>query len=358
MLTWSDVATAGSVVTLLGAAADVLLLRGEKASLRNHVILWWQRLERSPVPDLPRVIASVLSLAISRLFRRRHITTGLLIGVAASFVLTTAAAVFGDWFQFGWRALDLRLPPYDAYGVNFVCDAATVAVSAWVFGRIARARAVKMFALIVFNLVAATVLATVCVSATSVIGEAMADRGWWPQRLDLKGDEVIAKWLIRQNARDADGGIFVDVKPELWRPGFVEAARYGWESARYWITGTGCCHAITLRGVGVTSDGSRERTVAHGAILPMRLKGVYYSMTTLGPIATFLALILLAILAKAVVVAVRAVVLRLLASATESDPRDDPKNFMPVTLCALVVTCVLVVWKLAETAREACNGWL
>lgn len=346
MPSWSDLATACTIATLIAAAADATLHRNEKTIVHKRLVQLWKRLDKRRVPDIPAATAGIILTAIRSVFGSRVSLRAVLISVGLSCVLTAVAANLGTLVQGLARDphAGLNLFNWEAYAINYVFDAATVVTAAFLLKKMSHGSSLAAPAWGVLNLAVGIALAIASALATNSYSLA-AQRLDVPYYRKARADYQywnLSAWKSTVPADQWKTATEITVEP--WSPGALEQIRWILASATYWTGGPECCHTISLVGT-IHTEGRRATVVARARATPMLLSGVLFAATTLIPIAVLTFLILFGWLGKLILAVVRATLLRLLRVATEANPRKDPRNFMPATLLALVLGAMACLLK-------------
>ena len=210
-MTWGTVGVLAGLFAGLGYALDRWSLRRQKHVVYDRLIAWWNRLDDTSVPDLPRRMAE-WSLGVWHKIAGLEFFSVRALGVSlgASCVLTTIALYGGAAIgEGGWGSPlglgeAIRLTAF--YGINAIFDTATILVTLHAI-RIVRDRSGKMGVLAMIGDVAfAYTCAVVCgvtILAFNYAGQPRAWRTYFAGGLDLVHTGVgywfgyQSEWLLR-----------------------------------------------------------------------------------------------------------------------------------------------------------------
>ena len=337
MSSWLAIGVIAGALTAIGNAIDHLLVRRQKRVLYEKMVVWWIKLAETRFPVLHTRMASNALSYFSRLTNGRlRVSRLCLLAIVGTWLLTSGSAFIGTVIDEGiagpFRTSGIPLPIFTVYLANFPFDLATVAVTYFALKLVARSRPLKGILVICLDLAAAYALA-VLAWVFIVWGEDLAMTYEMPGT--RWGHEALEERVRAQNA------------PAISAMGFSEQARI---RVYQFNERTGFAFLVRIAPQAFRSAWRREpvserryvkivvtegeRTVVRWGYghFTARWSHVAMAYTTFVPTGAYMIYLLFLLVGRIMIETLRLASMQFLEVATEADPTETPKDFIPGTL--------------------------
>lgn len=329
-----------------GIVFDRILLKRHKSQMHTMLVRWWVLLDNIALPNLHSLMADYTVRIINNSFLvRLGIWQAFVISLAISFMLTTFATHFGlhlenSTIDYGsW----LQLPHFSMYFLNYFFDALTIIITYKLLKLISRSRFHIAVLVAGVDMAIAFSLMVSCLAAFFWVGNISFNARLYGTEPNVSWEEQWARKSLEKEMSNqiftSKANIIVQTKPNL--------------SEQFGVSFK-AINSILVNGlyefreqVSVTvSEGHKE---AHFLVSRWRAVGWYpilVASTTFFPTVLYIIVLLLLCVGKTVLALVQAAIMYFLESATERDPKSDPKEFMPGTLFGITVAAISALVKL------------
>lgn len=338
MVAWTTIGIIASLLALVGAGFDRILLRRQKNTLYHALIVWWDRLDDTRVPDLPKLMADWILSASKHILKWPVISwQTAVIYIFVSFLLTTAATIFGFILDKGFfHFFPTILPTFVGYVSNLIFDLITIIATVKVIFIVKKFNPLISLIAIIGDIVIAAILAIVSLS----VYVRLDDMIW--EHSSLSGTSYVHKHYedafrkSLKNALAADGftenthlrihkGItFFDYITSLPRR-LRETISKGRSTEE---------KIVTVYAKDESTNKYKSYKVK--AKNHVRWFEVMIAGTMFVPTFFYLSILLFMIISKAVLSSSRLLILHFLEVLAQNDPVKEPKEFMPGTLTGIL----------------------
>jgi lipoprotein signal peptidase len=341
--------------TALGAVIDRFLVIRHRSALHTAMVRWWTMIHDTSVPELPTLAAQRV-LKLGKFIFPWKLLSWQAAGasIIISWSLTTAAFLLGNIIDGEpWRILPSQLPLATVYLANFPYDLLTILATVRVLQLLRTSPNVGIsFGIIALNIIVVAFLAVFCFSSI-----------YWASDFAVKYDLPAAAQAAHKEDENRRQQIEAALGPEykyledktprlhgFWR-GVAVAPRRMWEQLRYGNSSAMNFAVVTARPVANGKTGEPQVKLLK---LPVRYGWgpVLLALSTFLPVAGYMAILLVLLVAKLVLKAVRGIVLYTLETLTEHDPIREPKDFMPFTILGTTLGTIVSTVRTIVTLIE------
>ncbi len=347
MQAWIITAALAGVFVAVGAAIDHLLIRHQKNAWHRKMTAWWMKIYETQLVDIGKLMAKSTLNVLEKVFKWPLLSwQTFFLSVLLSFFATSLAGMIGSYFDkdLAWY---ITLPLFGAYLLNYPFDILTVAVTIKVLQQLRYSAPVVSLLLVLIDIVVAFILASFCLTALcwgSELTEEYFSDFLKKQRLTFRNPNIIADlkklenrtkyWIISEN------------KEELLKHGIdlehaeievLETLRdyvFLLSNTPLMLFAKAANKKIDLiaRVRVIVKDDTKEAILLLKVRHELNWSGFFMSCTTLIPTAAYMTILVLMLLAKMLLEALRVVSMQLLERITQDDPDYDPDKFKPGTL--------------------------
>jgi hypothetical protein len=334
-------------LTAFGAVIDRLLVTRHRSALHTAMVRWWTIIYDTRIPELPALAARRVIKFAKSLFPWKLISwQAAVASIIISWSLTSAAFLLGHIIEGEeWHSLPSQLPLAAVYFANFPYDLLTILLTAKVLQLLSTSPNIgTSFAIIALNILVAAFLAVFCLASIQWAND-FAIKYNLPAaaQTNQKEDEI-----RRQQIEAALGPDYEYLKDEtstVFRAnGFWTHVRMSprriWEQLRY--GNSAIINPAVVTACPVVNGGTGEATVK-ALFLPVRHSWgpILIALSTFLPVGAYMLILLILLVAKLVLKAVRTIVLYTLEALTEHDPIREPKDFMPFTILGTALAAIV-----------------
>lgn len=334
---WLTIGVIAGALAAIGNAFDRLLARRQKRVLFENMVAWWLKLSETEFPVLH------IKMASDALSYFRHFSSGklrvwkVLCGmIVGSFLLTSISCFIGFAIDLGiadqFQGPGVPLPIFTVYLANFPFDIATMIVTYFALGVVARSKPLKGILIISLDVAAASILAMLSLTFISWGGDMAISHELLGSELTVKRWEKIYKEEYGDLFSERGFSNNAKIRLHTGLPYYIRITPEAFRSA--WFDEP-VSQDIILKFVVV--EGGRTETIwASGRHITARSDAAM-ALTTLIPTAAYMFYLLFLMIARTILEALRLGSMQYLEVATEVDPTENPKDFIPGTLFGAVI---------------------
>lgn len=329
MLTLKAIAIIFTTFSVLGIAVDQLLLHKYKKSLHDSMTAWWAMLDDAKIPDIPRIMANWLLIAIEKILQwQTGSCKSILFCVLLSCILTSTFAIIGVFLEVGTHyETPIPLPIFSVYLVNFPFDVITIFVTFIVLKVIISKGQLIGAMFIAIDIFVAFILALLCYSTIAITDQIsfeynfpgsfygnkakqnryLAILGNKPSKDGFSG-EAMVKYHTALNFFD-----YLKISPIVTK-NYIQGDYF---SLQKWV-------------IVEVKEGNNKKIYRVKDRLFIGWQ-IIVSWTTFVPTLIYMSILFTMFFGKILLNIFRSISMYVLEAATQCDPKNNPKDFVPGT---------------------------